>query len=92
MTDAMISGVVQRTMANAGVALGLDYCSTETRMCLALGVEGAMEALFFLAVGDELSRSIEDIRRGAASAARPPPRRARRAGTARAPRRPQRQS
>ena len=70
MTDAMISEVVQRTLANAGVALGLDFCSTETRMCLALGVEGAMEALYFLAVDADLSRSIEDIRRGAATAAR----------------------
>jgi hypothetical protein len=70
MNDAMISEVVQRTMTRAGVALGLDYCSTESRMCLALGVEGAMEALYFLAVDAELSRSIEDIRRGAAIAAR----------------------
>ncbi len=70
MTDAMISEVVQRTMANAGVALGLDYCTVETRMCLALGVEGAMEALYFLAKDADLSRSIEDIRRGAATAAR----------------------
>jgi hypothetical protein len=70
MNDAMISEVVQRTMANAGVALGLDYCSTETRMRLALGVEGAMDALYFLAVGEELSMSIESIRRGAAIAAR----------------------
>jgi hypothetical protein len=70
MTDAMISEVVQRTMATAGVALCLDYCSLETRMCLALHVEGAMEALYFLAVGADLSMTIEDIRRGAASAAR----------------------
>jgi hypothetical protein len=39
-------------------------------MCLALGVEGAMDALYFLAVGEELSMAIEDIRRGAAIAAR----------------------
>ena len=70
MNDAMISEVVQRTMVNAGVALGLDYCTAESRMCIALGVEGAMEALYFLAVGWELSLAIEDIRRGAATAAR----------------------
>jgi len=70
MTDAMISEVVQRTMSNAATALCLNCCSTETRMCLALGVEGAMDALYFLAVGEELSMAIEDIRRGAAIAAR----------------------
>jgi len=70
MNDSMVSEVVQRTMANAAIALGLDYCTVETRMCLALGVEGAMEALYFLAVGEDLSRDIESIRRGAASAAR----------------------
>ena len=70
MNDAMISEVVQRTMANAGVLLSLDGCATETRMRLALGVEGAMDALYFLAVGEELSMSIESIRRGAAIAAR----------------------
>ena len=70
MTDAMISEVVDRTMANAGVPLCLDGCTTETRIRLALGVEGAMEALYFLAVGEELSMTIESIRRGAAIAAR----------------------
>jgi len=70
MTDKMISEIVQRTMANAATALCLNCCSTETRMCLALGVEGAMEALYFLAVGEDLSMTIESIRRGAAIAAR----------------------
>lgn len=70
MTDAMICEVVQRTMADAGVLLSLDLCPTETRMRLALGVEGAMDALYYLAVGEELSMAIEGIRRGAAIAAR----------------------
>ena len=70
MTDAMISEVVQRTMVSAGALLSLDLCPTETRMRLALGVEGAMDALYYLAVGESLSLAIEDIRRGAAIAAR----------------------
>ena len=70
MNDAMIAEVVQRTLASAGALLSLEVCPTETRMRLALGVEGAMDALYFLAVGESLSLAIENIRRGAASAAR----------------------
>ena len=70
MNDKMVAEVVQRTMADAGALLSLDLCPTETRMRLALGVEGAMDALYYLAVGESLSMSIEDIRRGAAIAAR----------------------
>ena len=69
MTDAMVAEVVQRTMVSAGALLSLDLCPTETRMRLALGVEGAMDALYFLAVGEDLSLAIENIRRAAASAA-----------------------
>ena len=70
MNDRMIAEVVQRTMVGAGALLSLDLCPTETRMRIALGVEGAMDALYFLAVGESLSLAIEDIRRGAAIAAR----------------------
>ena len=70
MTDEMVRAVVQNTLVGAGALLSLDLCPTETRMRLALGVEGAMDALYYLAVGEELSLAIEDIRRGAAIAAR----------------------
>ena len=70
MNDRMIAEVVQRTMVGAGALLSLEVCRAETRMRIALGVEGAMDAMYYLAVGEELSLAIEDIRRGAASAAR----------------------
>ena len=70
MTDEMVRAVVQNTLVGAGALLSLDLCPTETRMRIALGVEGAMDALYYLAVGESLSLAIEDIRRGAAIAAR----------------------
>ena len=70
MTDEMVRAVVQKTLVGAGALLSLEVCRAETRMRLALGVEGAMGAIYHLAVGEELSLAIEDIRRGAASAAR----------------------
>jgi hypothetical protein len=70
MNDRMIAEVVQRTLVGAGELLSLEVCRAETRMHIALGVEGAMDALYYLAVGESLSLALEGIRRGAASAAR----------------------
>lgn len=70
MNDMMISEVVQRTMVGAGALLSLDLCPAETRMRIALGVEGAMEALWPLVADYDLSRDIDDVRRAAHSAAR----------------------
>lgn len=70
MNDMMISEVVQRTMVGAGALLSLDICRAETRMRIALGVEGAMEALWPLVADYDLSRDIDDVRRAAHSAAR----------------------
>ena len=70
MNDRMIAEVVQRTLVSAGALLSLDLCPTETRMRIALGVEGAMEALWPLVADYDLSRDIDDVRRAAHSAAR----------------------
>jgi len=70
MNDKMVAEVVQRTLASAGALLSLEVCRAETRMRIALGVEGAMEALWLLVADYDLSRDIDDVRRAAASAAR----------------------
>lgn len=68
MNDYKVRAIAQKTLTNAGTILSLPTCSLETRMRLALGVEGAMSAIALLADDADLTRDLEDIRRAAYSA------------------------